>query len=218
MTPSDKLREIAESSFVNISDEMKYIQKLLPDHYRCEQRGNGVRCISDIGINEVTEEGYWRVFIIALKVRYRDRFMEVFHQTCSDHKEFTVYIKEQSMADKLSAFAEKWSTEIAGNYDDELDVVTMLTNEDELLSDLTALISEGYVEKAKYDEAVRQRDELREALIDMVWQFAYEGTKNGKGVMYTGGLSALEGAFSALGLSDPITVEDFEAAIKNTDG
>lgn len=147
MTPSDKLREIAESSFVNISDEMKYIQKLLPDHYRCEQRGNGVRCISDIGINEVTEEGYWRVFIIALKVRYRDRFMEVFHQTCSDHKEFTVYIKEQSMADKLSAFAEKWSTEIAGNYDDELDVVTMLTNEDELLSDLTALISEGYYPK-----------------------------------------------------------------------
>ena len=147
MTPSDKLREIAESSFVNISDEMKYIQKLLPDHYRCEQRGNGVRCISDIGINEVTEEGYWRVFIIALKVRYRDRFMEVFHQTCSDHKEFTVYIKEQSMADKLSAFAEKWSTEIAGNYDDELDVVTMLTNEDELLSDLTALISEHYYPK-----------------------------------------------------------------------
>ena len=89
---------------------------------------------------------------------------------------------------------------------------------DRLLSDLTALISEGYVEKAKYDEAVRQRDELREALIDMVWQFAYEGTKNGEGVMYAGGLSALEGAFSALGLSDPITVEDFEAAIKNTDG
>jgi len=55
-------------------------------------------------------------------------------------------------------------------------------------------------------------------LIDMVWQFAYEGTKNGEGVMYAGGLSALEGAFSALGLSDPITVEDFEAAIKNTDG
>ena len=67
-------------------------------------------------------------------------------------------------------------------------------------------------------ELLRQRDELREALIDMVWQFAYEGTKNGKGVMYTGGLSALEGAFSALGLSDPITVEDFEAAIKSTEG
>ena len=91
-------------------------------------------------------------------------------------------------------------------------------NEPTFLSDLTALISEGYVEKAKYDEAVRQRDELREALADMVNQFAYEGTKNGEGVMRTGGLSALEDAFVALGLSDPITVEDFEAAIKNTDG
>ena len=67
-------------------------------------------------------------------------------------------------------------------------------------------------------ELLRQRDELREALADMVNQFAYEGTKNGEGVMRTGGLSALEDAFVALGLSDPITVEDFEAAIKNTDG
>ena len=39
-------------------------------------------------------------------------------------------------------------------------------NEPTFLSDLTALISEGYVEKAKYDEAVRQRDELREALAE----------------------------------------------------
>ena len=89
---------------------------------------------------------------------------------------------------------------------------------DDLKMKSPALISEGYVEKAKYDEAVRQRDELREALIDMVWQFAYYGTKNNVAVMHTGGLSALEDAFVALGLSDPITVEDFEAAIKNTDG
>ena len=34
--------------------------------------------------------------------------------------------------------------------------------QNECLSDLTALISEDYVEKAKYDEAVHQRDELRE--------------------------------------------------------
>ena len=38
---------------------------------------------------------------------------------------------------------------------------------DKFVSDLTALISEGYVEKAKYDEAVRQRDELREALHEL---------------------------------------------------
>ena len=92
------------------------------------------------------------------------------------------------------------------------------SSQDNLLSDLTALISEGYVEKAKYDEAVRQRDELKEALADMVNQFAYETQTDGGGALYTGGLSALENAFCALGLSDPITVADFEAAIKNTEG
>lgn len=67
-------------------------------------------------------------------------------------------------------------------------------------------------------ELLRQRDELREALADMVSQFAYRGTYEGRENLHTGGLSALESAFDALGLSDPITVLDFEAAIKNTEG
>ena len=66
-------------------------------------------------------------------------------------------------------------------------------------------------------ELLRQRDELKEALADMVNQFAYETQTDGGGALYTGGLSALENAFCALGLSDPITVADFEAAIKNTE-
>ena len=37
---------------------------------------------------------------------------------------------------------------------------------DDLKMKSPALISEGYVEKAKYDEAVRQRDELRDALAE----------------------------------------------------
>jgi len=37
---------------------------------------------------------------------------------------------------------------------------------DMLLSDLTALISEGYVSKEEHDKAVQQRDELREALAE----------------------------------------------------
>jgi hypothetical protein len=55
-------------------------------------------------------------------------------------------------------------------------------------------------------ELLRQRDELREALADMVSQFAYRGTYEGRENLHTGGLSALEDAFVALGLSDPITV------------
>ena len=66
-------------------------------------------------------------------------------------------------------------------------------------------------------ELLKQRDELREALISMLWQFAYYGTRDGIAVMHTGGLSALEDAFSALDISDPIPVTDFEAAIKSTE-
>lgn len=96
---------------------------------------------------------------------------------------------------------------------------------------LTALISEHYVAKAAYIalentlakaeaknlELLRQRDELREALIDMVWQFAYRSTFEGREHIYSGGLSSLEDAFSVLSISDPITVMDFEAAIKSTE-
>lgn len=62
-------------------------------------------------------------------------------------------------SDKLREIAEKWARPINSPHDDE-------EATQEFLSDLTALISENYVEKAKYDEAVRQRDELREALAE----------------------------------------------------
>ena len=39
---------------------------------------------------------------------------------------------------------------------------------DHVVSEYTALISEHYTERAKYDEAVRQRDELRERLNEAI--------------------------------------------------
>ena len=42
------------------------------------------------------------------------------------------------------------------------------SSQDNLLSDLTALISENYVEKAKYDELLRQRDKLLAACKEFV--------------------------------------------------
>ena len=66
-------------------------------------------------------------------------------------------------------------------------------------------------------ELLQQRDELKEALAEMIWQFGYRSTYEGRESLHTGGLSALESAFGALGLSDPIALLDFEAAIKNTE-
>jgi len=47
-----------------------------------------------------------------------------------------------------------------------------------------------------------------EALEDMVWQFAYRSSRGKRAVLHTGGLSALEGAFDALGWPDPKVVTD----------
>lgn len=53
-------------------------------------------------------------------------------------------------------------------------------------------------------DAIESREEgqLREALESMVHQFAYWTTDHG-GAYWTGGLSALEEAFEALGWTDP---------------
>jgi len=44
---------------------------------------------------------------------------------------------------------------------------------------------------------------MKEALEDMIFQFGYRSVVNGKPVIFTGGLSALESAFEALGWDDP---------------
>ena len=64
-----------------------------------------------------------------------------------------------SNTDKLRGFADKW-----GFSQDKTEEGFLIDNDrtKQCLSDLTALISEGYVEKHKYDELLRQRDELRE--------------------------------------------------------
>ncbi len=53
-------------------------------------------------------------------------------------------------------------------------------------------------------------EKYREALEDLVWQFGYRGVKDGKPVIHTGGLSALETAFEALGWDDPRYLPDAE--------
>lgn len=50
--------------------------------------------------------------------------------------------------------------------------------------------------------------ELREAVEDLVTQFAHEGSHNGAPAYSTGGLSALEHGFAVLGWSDPRPAPD----------
>ena len=59
---------------------------------------------------------------------------------------------------------------------------------------------------------------LKEALEEMVWQFAYRGVKGKKSILHTGGLSALESAFEALGWPDPKPIDDFDGGICDVKG
>ena len=61
-------------------------------------------------------------------------------------------------------------------------------------------------------------NKYREALEEMVWQFAHRGTKGGKSALFTGGLSALESGFEALGWDDPHYVEDYNGVICDVEG
>jgi len=59
----------------------------------------------------------------------------------------------------------------------------------------------------------RQVAELREALTDMVYQFAYTDESSGRLTIRTRGLSALESAFLALEWPDPKPVPEQECDI-----
>ncbi len=61
-------------------------------------------------------------------------------------------------------------------------------------------------------------DEKRGALVSMVSQFGYRGTKDGKVIISTGGLSALEEAFEALCWDDPHYMPDGAAKRAGNEG
>jgi hypothetical protein len=75
-----------------IESKIKYVAQILPDHYEVKeskQKGN-VHCKSSIGIDDDEQWGY---FISALNNRFGDNFSEVFHNTCTNHVDFTIYLK-----------------------------------------------------------------------------------------------------------------------------
>ena len=76
------------------------------------------------------------------------------------------------------------------------------------VSDLTALTSEHYVEKAKYDELLRQRDELREVAQMLIeWDGKFPIGK----IYNSAEAEELESCITSI-------VKAAEAAIKNTEG
>lgn len=74
-----------------MKEDLEFLKRLLPKHYKCEPREKGVHCDSYIGIDE--NDLHWVYIVEAIKQHFKDRFMEIFHQTCTDHLKFTVYFR-----------------------------------------------------------------------------------------------------------------------------
>ena len=77
-----------------MKEETEYMKNLLPNHYTCEPRDNGVHCQSPIGIDENDPEQWYYTFE-AIKQKFKERFLEVFHQTCTNHVKFTVFLRKE---------------------------------------------------------------------------------------------------------------------------
>lgn len=68
----------------------EYVKAILPDDYEVKWDGKGVRCISKVGLDNESF-GY---LLKAIKQRVGDKFQEVYHNTCTSHKDFIIYIKK----------------------------------------------------------------------------------------------------------------------------
>jgi hypothetical protein len=75
-----------------IQAKIDYIRTWLPHHYEVKESTHkgSVHCKSRDGI---TDEEIWDYFIAAIKQRFGDLFLEIDHNTCYNHVDFTVYFR-----------------------------------------------------------------------------------------------------------------------------
>ena len=81
-----------------MNEETEFMKGILPTHYTCEPRDNGVHCHSQIGIKDTFKaseapDDHWELIMKAIKQKFGGRFMEVFSQVSTRHSKFTVFIK-----------------------------------------------------------------------------------------------------------------------------
>lgn len=89
-------------------DDVEFMVKVLPTHYTCNLRPHGVHCVSSEGIPE--DQGYdehWDLIVKAIKQNFGERLQEIYHNTCTNHVDFTVYLKRIAKLEKNILSAKK---------------------------------------------------------------------------------------------------------------
>lgn len=81
---------------MGLSDVEK-VKLILPVHYRCEAIGNGVHCTSLTGIDE-QQQKLWEYVMSSIRHIFGDRFQEIHHETCYNHKRFIIFLKNENIS------------------------------------------------------------------------------------------------------------------------
>lgn len=93
-----------------IQQDIDFVKSILPSHYTVKEskpEGRCIHCVSSIGIEESPYQ-LWQNIFDQFKGYFKDRFQEVFHNVCANHRNFSIYIKKPTWTKK---FAEEFERE-----------------------------------------------------------------------------------------------------------
>jgi hypothetical protein len=82
-----------------MEEEINYVKSILPSHYQVKESKSkdSIHCSSTIGIKEGVDgedDEHWFYILSAIRQKFKERFLEVDHNTCFCHVDFTIYLKK----------------------------------------------------------------------------------------------------------------------------
>jgi len=90
-----------------ILEDLVNVQQHLPDHYELkmgtttnqEKKSMWIRCMSRTGIQKDGNDDNeaWEKFFQSMKNYFGDRFIEIYHNTCTWHVDFVIYYREREI-------------------------------------------------------------------------------------------------------------------------
>jgi hypothetical protein len=85
------------SSVISLDQDIAFVRSILPEHYNIRESSSfgSIYCKSRIGIRngEDEDQEHWNYIYNAIKEYFGKRLSEIFHQTCTYHLSFTIYLK-----------------------------------------------------------------------------------------------------------------------------
>jgi hypothetical protein len=81
-------------SKIQIDRDIAAVERILPSYYIVDEsaiRGS-IHCVSRLQ-RGIDDDERWDYTFKAIKQHFGDRFQEVFHNTCTNHIDFTIYLK-----------------------------------------------------------------------------------------------------------------------------